>query len=390
MSKYLAGPSRTPVPYTSGQQTVANPKRNAFPGVYADPRQAVSEATQKVGPEDPLLRQLFGVSRQDLSDLALSRQGNELGALPGATANPRGSQAAQDVMTPQNEQRLIDVLSESRNSPSLYQGMTGWYAMDPLYERFRQIFGDDEAPARYQKFNTLMGMASPGSDVGTEVARGTAAHWLDTQGRFQDFLKYGGGKEAATGAQAAGTPADMAQVPGHAYHRTAQGGPMADYLRTGSIQMKSPKVPPYIQASGVPETGFQTDLPVGDAHFARGIGLPDTRGALTAFGEPKVPAASVSTPEMQTLAPWWKNRVAGPAGLESVPAQALMWGAYSPATGVQSAIGAPKLEILSTQIGKLAQRLGVSPESARDLVIQGKAGAFSDGGKVSYSTHDAF
>lgn len=86
---------------------------------------------------------------------------------------------------------------------------------------------------------------------------------------------------------------------------------------------------------------------------------------------------------MQTLHPWWRDRVAAQAGLESVPAQALTWGAYSPYTGVESAIGAPKLEILSTQIGKVAQRLGVSPETARDMVITGKAGAFRDGGSAN-------
>lgn len=85
---------------------------------------------------------------------------------------------------------------------------------------------------------------------------------------------------------------------------------------------------------------------------------------------------------MQTLAPWFRDRVAAPSGLEAVPAQALMWGAFSPQTGVKSAIGAPKLEILSTQIGKLATRLGISPEHARDLVVAGKAGAFSGGGQV--------
>jgi hypothetical protein len=382
VDKYLSGAPRLSTPWTPGRQTVANPQRNAFPGIYNDPRQVIADASEKVGPEDPLMQQLFGVSRGDLSDLSLSRQGNELGSLPGASANPRGAESALGVMTPANEQRLIDVLGEARNSPDLYKGMTGWYAMDPLYQRFQQMYGDEEAPGRFEKFITLMGMASPGSNVHTEIARGTAAHWLDNQGRFEDFLKYGGGKEAATGAQKVGTPEDMLAVPGHAYHRTAQGLPMADYLGTGKVQMNSPKVPPYIRASGVPETGFQTDLPVGDAHWSRGVGLADTRNQTSSKGVPTVPNASVSTPEMQTLQPWWKNRVAGQAGLESVPAQALLWGAMSPYTGVTSAIGAPKLEILSSQIGKAAQRLGVSPETARDLIISGKTGAFAEGGIV--------
>lgn len=376
VSRYLAGPAHVPTPWTPGQQTVSNPQRNAFPGVYNDPRQVIADATAKVGPEDPLLQRLFGVSRSDLSDLALSRQGNELGILPGAKPNPTGSAAAHSVMTPANEQRLIDVLAESRNSPELHKGMTGWYTMDPLYARFRQLYGDEEAPARYAHFNTMVGMASPGSDVGTEIARGTGAHWLNAEGRFNDFIRHGGAMSEGD------APADMADLPGHVYHRTAQSIPMQQYLESGQIQMKSPKVPMYIAASGVPETGFQTETPVGDAHWARGVGLADTRNTRTLQGKEIVPGSSVSTPEMQTLAPWWRNRVAGPAGMESVPAQALAWGAFSPYTGIQTAIGAPKLEILSTQIGKLAQRLGVSPETARDMVISGKAGAFADGGLV--------
>lgn len=379
VAQYLSGAPRTPTPWTHGEQTVANPKRNAFPGIYNDPRQVVADASAKVGPEDPLMQQLFGVSRGDLSDLSLSRQGNELGVLPGTKANPRGAASAQDVMTPRNEQRLVDVLSEARNSPELYKGMTGWYTMDPLYQRFKEIFGEDEAPAKYMQFNTLSGMASPGSSVDQEIARGTSANWLQTEGRFQDFIKHGGGVDAGPSGD---RPADMADLPGHVYHRTAQAVPMDQYLRTGQMQMKSPKVPMYIQASGVPETGFQTDMPVGDAHWARGVGLADTRGTRTSKGQEIVPGSSVSTPEMDTLGPWWRNRVAGQAGLDSVPAQALAWGAFSPYTGVKSAIGAPKLEILSTQIGKLATRLGISPESARDLVISGKAGAFAEGGPV--------
>lgn len=357
---------RQRAPWVHGQQTVAEPQRNAFPGIYDDPRAIVGRAN--VAPESPLLQRLFGVSREDLSEQALGRQGNELGVLPGASPNPNGSAAARNVMTPQNEQRLIDVLSESRGTP-LYTGMTGWYNMDPLYERFRQIYGEDEAASRYSRFNTLMGMASPGSDVGTEIERGTAAHWLNNEGRFSDFMNYAGlPEDERAGTQ--GFPADMLGVPGHPYHTTAQGRPMQNYLYSGQMQMKSPKVPPYIQSSGVPETGFQTTTPVGDAHWVRGVGLADTRPAPVHY------AGSVKTSEMQSLAPWWRDRVAAQAGLDSVPAQALGWGAFAPATGVATQVGAPKLEILAQQIGKLADRLGVSPETARDLVISGKAGAF--------------
>lgn len=62
-----------------------------------------------------------------------------------------------------------------------------------------------------------MGMASPGADVGTEIARGTSAHWLENQGRFNDFVKYGGGLE---GGAYGDRPPDMQDIPGHIYHAT--------------------------------------------------------------------------------------------------------------------------------------------------------------------------
>jgi hypothetical protein len=77
--------------------------------------------------------------------------------------------------------------------------------------------------------------------------------------RFEDFKKFGG--------QAGRGPADMAAVMGHPYHSTAQSGPMSKYLTGGALDMASAKVPSYIAASGVPETGFQTQWPVGDAHL---------------------------------------------------------------------------------------------------------------------------
>ena len=129
--------------------------------------------------------------------------------------------------------------------------------------------------------------------------------------------------------------------------------------------MGSPKVPSYIHASGVPETGFQTNLPVGDAHWARAVGLADVRtgGNL---------GASASTPEMISLAPWWRDQVAGQVGLEAVPGQALAWGAFAPRTGVDTAVGVPKLELWADQIARRAERAGVSPETMRDRILTGR------------------
>jgi hypothetical protein len=201
----------------------------------------------------------------------------------------------------------------------------------------------------------------------TEIQRGTLAHALEQQGRFKDFLKYGG---TAAENRTRRFPADMTYVGGHPYHMTSQGIPMQQYLERGRVlQSENPKVPLYVHASGVPETGFQTTGPVGDAHFSRGVGLADTRKGPTDVG------ASFSRAEYQTLQPWWQRDVAGALGLESVPAQARLWTALGPQTGVESALGAGKLELLSQQVMRAANRLGVSPEKARDLILSGKAGA---------------
>jgi hypothetical protein len=242
-----------------------------------------------------------------------------------------------------------------------------------------QLLGPEQANIEYRKMNTLMGMASPGSEVLTEIPRGTAAYFLQKQGRFPEFVEHLGKPEDLRGD----VPSDIVNVPGHMYHQTAQATPMGRYLETGELQMKSPKVPMYIEASQVPEIGFQTRTPVGDAHWSRAVGLADTRGARTIKGKEAVPGASVSNPEMTQLAPWWREQIAKELGIESVPAQARTWGVFSGQTGVTTPIGAPKLELLAQKIMETAQRLGVSPETARDMVITGQTYAGKkDGGAV--------
>ena len=152
-------------------------------------------------------------------------------------------------------------------------------------------------------------------------------------------------------------------------------GPMDKYLKAGKVDMGSAKVPTYIQASGVPETGFQTDWPVGDAHWSRAVGLADVRTA-------KDFAASATVPEMSTLSPWFRDKVAAKVGLKAVPAQAVLWGAGSGATGVDSPIGAGKLELTAMKIGQTASRLGITPETLLQRIIRGKGHAAVAGGLV--------
>jgi hypothetical protein len=200
--------------------------------------------------------------------------------------------------------------------------------------------------------------------VPIEFQRASAANWLANTGRWDDWKKFGGLRDEERQLVA---PADMMALKGRVGHERASTS-QEKFLNTGEHGMESPKAPPYIKASSVPELGFQTDLPVGDAHWSRAVGLADTR-TNKAFD------ASVETPELQQLAPWFRNRIANKAGLEAVPAQAILWGGFSPRTGVKTAIGAPKLELHAIEIGKAAERMGISPEKARDLILSGRAHA---------------
>ena len=364
---------------TKRQQTVKNPQRMAYPGVYDRPDVIASEAAGRVAPEDPDLKQLFGVTREEMYEQAKGREGNLLGALPGAAANPKGAEAAENVMNPRNTQRLVDVLAEAGKHPELMHGMDAWYYMDPMFKRMVELLGIDRAREEYRKMNALMGMASASSGVETEIPRGSAAHYLSNLGRFEEFAQHGGKRDP-------NRPEILGDVPGHLAHKTAHVVPMRNFLERGEVAMGSPKVPMYIEASGVPEIGFQTRTPVGDAHWSRAVGLADTRNIKKTKGKEMVPGQSVSNPEMSTLGPWWREKVAKQVGLESVPAQARIWGAMAPQTGVETPVGAPKLELIAKQIRKTAKRLGISIENARDLILSGKERmGYKKGGNVSTS-----
>ena len=300
-------------PKVKVKQTIKSPERIAYPGIYDNPAKIAAEAASRVAPESPNLKKLFGVNREELYEIGKELRGNLPGALPGAAANPKGSAAAEKVMTPQNVQRILDVNAEAEKFPELVRGMDPWYVMTPYYKRMAELLGPEKAAFEYRMQNALMGMASPGSEVTTEIPRGSAAYFLHKQGRFPEFVEHLGLPNAKRGAL--GVAEDIINVPGHMYHKTAQAIPMEKFLRTGELEMSSPKVPMYIEASGVPETGFQTQTPVGDAHWSRAVGLADARTAKN-FG------ASVSNPEMTQLAPWWRDKIAAQLGIESVPAQA--------------------------------------------------------------------
>lgn len=334
--------------------TVNDPERVAYPNIYGRPDEIAARAATNTAPESPNLFDIFGVTRDDLYQMNKGRVGN---AAPNVklAANPKGSDAALNIMTPRNTNRLVDILSEAQQYPDLSKGMIGWYEMQPLYDRLTQI--SDNPTADFNRFQSFTGMASPMSDVVTELQRGTHALYGDNNGNFDQFVEFGGGKGSR--------PMWLQGNPGTVAHKTAHSIPMQKYVDTGDLQMESPKVPLYIQSAGVPETGFQTLFPVGDAHFSRGIGLADTRTNKD-FG------ASISTPELQTIGDWWGKISNKAGGLNPVNGQGLLWGTLAPATGVKTAVGAPKLELIADQIAKTANALNIDPMTARDLILTGK------------------
>ena len=359
----------------STRQTVKNPVRYAYGDVYNNPRLLAAEAESRVAPEDPLLKRLFGVTRDDLYQIAKERKGNmepTIQTIEGAKVPP----TVENIMTDRNKQRLLDAMSEFQKQPGLRTGMVPWYVHDPVYQRLVKLVGPEEANQRFKRLNVMTGMMSPGSPVQTELNRGLGAHYLNEQNRIEDFYKYGGQGQGGKSPRGKDFPKDLETLLSHPYHSTSHAMPLRKYIEAGYPDipgMESPKVPLYMQASGVPETGFQTKGAIPDAHWTRGMGLPDTRTSK-GFNQ------SMNMREYQHVGPWFRENVAEPLGMEAVPAQALMWGGFSGATGVDTLIGAPKIELLVKHIRQVAKRLKVDVETARDLVLTGKA--FAHGGTV--------
>jgi hypothetical protein len=341
-------------------QTVGNPLRNEYPLVYADANVIRRMADENNAPESPWLPKIFGVTRSELDQMSSdpARLARAIPAvMPGMAANPKGAKFADQLATPQNSRRIFDQLVELQKS-KIGPGMRGWYVMDPAYQTLLKHVNGDHAKAKelYNRFNVSTGVMSPGSDVMTEIARGGNANWLANQKRLQDFVNLPIYRKQGN------LPADMEHIPGHMYHSSAHTGVLQDIYRSGRFDpfnspMGSPKVPGYIQASGVPETGFQIDWPVGDAHYARGLGFPDLRPekgmVFNKYSGLYLPAdysASLSNSEAYTSKQFFAP-IAEAAGLTPVQGQGLLWGGLGPATGVETAVGVPKLELIADYIG---------------------------------------
>lgn len=349
--------------------TVASAQRVFSPEIYRNPRLIAEKANQMVAAEHPALKELFGVTRADLYDI--SQQGRRQGNMEPPLWLPKtpGEQnyVVAGLQTPQNERRIIDTLSEGLKHRGLREGMVPWYVMDPMFWQMEKLVGREQAIKDYTRLNATTAPFSASSDVMTEINRGTAANMYAKRGDYATFDRYGGADRLNPPP---GFPADLADVLGHPYHSTSQSPPVARWLATGShgYDKNTTKIPTYIAASGVPETGFQTRWPVVDAHIARGSGASDVRQT----GQPGV---SMKGAEYRGFAPWYREKIAKPLELEAVPTQALQWGTMAHATGVDTPIGAGKLELFSQRIWERAQKLGIDPKEFRDRVLRGDAHA---------------
>lgn len=331
----------------------------AAPLILRDPRQIALEVADKVAPESPALRDLFGVTRADLVQMARDRPATEF--RPSVFADkPQGSRAAEAVMTDRNRQRVLDVLEEvDAVAPELTEGMYGWYMMDPLYDRAVQLHGPELGVKYVDDFLATGGAMSPQSTVNAELRKAAAERFFTRQGLGEEFLEYGA---AAKGERV--LPEFEIPYPSSIGFRSQIKNARA--FRDTGVLPETPKTEMYIRASGLPGRSafdFQNNIPVPDAHFTRALGLPMTRTGGDLY-------KSMSDAELQTIMPFY-SRLARDLGINPVSAQAIQWGAFGPSTGVETLLGAPKLEILADQITRVARRTGLPPDLVRDAVISG-------------------
>jgi hypothetical protein len=116
------GPSRP-------RGAIKNPVRNPYPELWDDPRKIAQDAAARTAPEDPSMKQLWGLDRGDMYELFKDRKGTVSGSsIIEMPTRGRGAEAAHNVMTPRNAQRLQDTLAEGEKyAPELSRGMQVWY-----------------------------------------------------------------------------------------------------------------------------------------------------------------------------------------------------------------------------------------------------------------------
>ena len=137
-----------------------------------------------MAPEHPAMRELFGVTRDDLDESASRAAVPATASHHRSGGEPEGLGRRQRGDQPANEGRILDAMKEAEKYPEFTKGMDNWYVMDPAFRRMVELLGPEQAIKDYQRFDTLTSMASPGSEVLTEINRGTAANMMAARGEF--------------------------------------------------------------------------------------------------------------------------------------------------------------------------------------------------------------
>jgi hypothetical protein len=368
-TEHAANPS-TPNPYPPHPDaTVKDAKQSKFPGIYDDPKE-IMERLGPGQPESPHLKEIFGKSREDLHDDAVARGDVEPKTpIPGIAPKGKGSAHANDVTTPENAERIRNIInSYKEHDPSGYHGMVGWYEMGAMHDSIKKILGGNEklADKVYHNLNSFTSYASPMSSVGPEITRGTAAATMAAEGNFKKFAEQGGLPQDKAPSALKAKNFELGNE-GHAMHSNAHAGAMSRFNDTGQ-EANAVKTGTYRRSGDAPARGnsdYQNTVPVGDSHWSRGVGLADVRASKAFEG-------SAEGPEMKVLAPWYHDEVARhpDVNLPSTSAQAVQWGALSKETGVNSPIGAPKLEIWADKIAEAAKREGIAPKAMWERIVK--------------------
>jgi hypothetical protein len=237
-----------------------------------------------------------------------------------------------------------------------------------MYHSIKKILGGNEEMAGkvYHNLNSYTSYASPMSSVGPEIKRGTAAATMAAEGNFAKFEKNGGLPQDKAPAALKSSNFELGNE-GHAMHSTAHAGAMSRFNETGE-EARAVKTGTYRRSGDAPSregSEHQNTVAVGDSHWSRGVGLADVRGSKAYDG-------SAGGPEMKILAPWYHDEIARhhDVNLPSTSAQAVQWGALSKETGVESPIGAPKLEIWADKIAEAAKKEGIAPKAMWERIVK--------------------
>lgn len=389
VSRQLHTATERPVKATT-RPTVKSPERKQFQRVYADPRASVERAAARIAPENPMLEPLTGMTRRDFDEIMLER--GRRGQAEGMFEIPetRGAKYMGNIMTPANEQRLMDAMALGMADPRL-AGSYGWYANDPLLEMYKKLWGPEKGLEEFQKFMARGSAVSPSSPVDAELRRASLMGLLETGGRQGEFIE---GNLTSPARVSAAFPdifptEESAKGYSAIYHGTAHRPGLRRLEERGTFYPINPKTGVPETFLGAPKTPLYNEAKLGrnvryavpDAHHMRNIGAVDVRP--TPGGKQPLNIGSASGPEAIQQARWFDD-LTQRMGLSGVGGQALNWNLFGPATGVKTDLGKPFVELVIDAAQRETVKQGLRPtkenirKTLEDFVLRkGKLGAMA-------------